>query len=288
MGGLRPELCESLGLPESLTVVLGCHDQCAASLGAGIWEPGDMVLGEGSSESLNLVVSADQARPDADRYRNELVAEPYLEGKFLLLAAQSAFCTSLRWFLELMGERGAAADRYAYWDAHCAEETEVIFIPHLSSLNVMSSDVPASGGFLGLHFSTGRDELYRAVLEGMHMETRRILECVMLRQGIPLRKLVVTGGNSRSARSMQIKADVLERKLVTLGQLDAGTTGLAVICAVASGACAGYAAAIDRFVKYGKVYAPSRSAAAKYRKYLAYTDALRDGELRFMREEMIP
>ena len=61
LGGIRPELCRSLGLPESLTVVLGCHDQCAASLGAGIWEAGDMLLGEGSSESLNLVVSEGDA-----------------------------------------------------------------------------------------------------------------------------------------------------------------------------------------------------------------------------------
>ena len=288
LGGIRPELCRSLGLPGTLTVVLGCHDQCAASLGAGIWEPGDMVLGEGSSEGLNLVVSAEDALPDEDRYRAEIVAEPYLEGKYLLLAAQSAFCTSLKWFLNLVGEGEESEDRYAYWDARCAEDTNVLFIPHLSGLNVMRSDAPASGAFLGLHFSTGRDEMYRAVLEGMHMETRRILEGAMLRRGIPLKKLVVAGGNSRSARSMQIKADVLERELVTLEQLDAGTTGLAVICAVASGACGDYASAIDRFVTYGKVYAPSRSIAAKYRRYLVFTDAIPDAELKFMREEMLP
>lgn len=276
LGPIRAELARELGLPGDMKIALGVHDQCAATLGSGAWDAGDMMLGEGSSESLNLVASAAAGAAQRD---DAVVAEPYFKGKRLLLSAQSTFGTGLRWLLhDIFGEPRDqdAAALYARWDDACPPETQLLFLPHLSALNVMDTRVRAIGGFLGLRFSTTRGEMYRAVLEGMHMETRRNLERMCGAQTLRTGRLIATGGNSRSPLSMQIKADVLQRRIETLESREAGGAGLAMIAAVASGAFADYPAAMERFLRFGRAYVPERSYEEKYRRYLRDSRALEE------------
>lgn len=277
LGSMKAELAQQLGFGGNVQVLVGCHDQLAAVLGAGCWNLGDAILGEGSSESLNLVVSPEATRPTQALYDSEIVAEPFLEGKNLLIAAQSAFCTNLQWFMRNINEDGqSSGENFERWDARCPEETELFFVPYLSALNVMDSDTPVHGAFLGLRFSSTREEMYRAVLEGMHMESRRNFE-TMCALGVPMGRLIANGGNSRSARSMQIKAGIYRREIETLESPDAGVVGLAMICAVAAGAM-DYETAIRRFIRPGKCYSPDRDYEEKYARYLNYTQCLRAAE----------
>ena len=277
LGPVKPELAVELGFSGNVQVLVGCHDQLAAVLGAGCWNLGDAILGEGSSESLNLVVSPEATRTTRELYDSEIVAEPFLEGKNLLIAAQSAFCTNLTWFMRNINEDGLSNnDNFERWDERCPEETDLFFVPYLSALNVMDSDTPVHGAFLGLRFSSTREEMYRAVLEGMHMESRRNFE-TMCALGVPMGRLIANGGNSRSGRSMQIKARIYRREIETLEEADAGVVGLAMICAVAAGDM-DYETAIHRFIRPGKRYTPDRDYEEKYARYLNYTQCLRAAE----------
>ena len=56
IGEILPEIAAKTGLSDRLKVVLGCHDQCSALLGAGAVKPGDVMAGEGSTESINLII----------------------------------------------------------------------------------------------------------------------------------------------------------------------------------------------------------------------------------------
>lgn len=277
LGTILPDIAERTGLPCSLRVLVGCHDQCAAVLGAGAWETGDAILGEGSSESINVIVESAQAAPTRALYESEVVAEPFLNGRSLLIAAQSAFCTNLQWFMRNFA-RGQDADGMCFddWDARCPADTELIFVPYLSTMNVMDSDAVVNGAVLGLRFSSTPEDIYRAVLEGMHMESLRNLRR-MEALGVRFKRLIANGGNSRSALSMQIKADVYERPVETLEQPDAGVTGLAMICAVSEGAM-DYAEAVRRFTRVGQVFRPGRDYREKFARYLNYTENLRTAE----------
>ena len=61
LGKLRQDMARKLGLPEELEVFVGCHDQCAALLGGGAVKEGDVVSGQGSTESYNILTKNENA-----------------------------------------------------------------------------------------------------------------------------------------------------------------------------------------------------------------------------------
>lgn len=277
LGSVLPDIAEKTGLPRTLRILVGCHDQCAAVLGAGAWETGDAILGEGSSESINVIVGNEQALPTRALYDSEIVAEPFLSGRSILIAAQSAFCTNLQWFMKnFSGGQTSDALSFDDWDARCPEDTELIFVPYLSALNVMDSGAIVNGAVLGLRYSSTPEDIYRAVLEGMHMESLRNFRR-MEQLGVCFNRLIANGGNSRSALSMQIKAGIYERAIETLEQPDAGVTGLAMICAVNDGVM-DYSEAVRRFTRSGRIFHPRRNYREKFARYLNYTRSLRAAE----------
>ena len=75
-GNIRTELAKETGLPETVQVIVGCHDQCAATLGSGCVVGGDVAAGEGSTESLNLVVNREKLTDDF--WNLDVCLEPYI------------------------------------------------------------------------------------------------------------------------------------------------------------------------------------------------------------------
>ena len=139
---------------------------------------------------------------------------------FFLPVGILSFGTSLRWYvrtLESALDREYGGDVYSHLDAQCASKTELVFLPYLSRVSIMDANTQALGAFLGINVSTSRAEMYRAVLEGLHFESRSNLS-LLKEMGIFVDKLVATGGMARSPLSMQMKADIIERKIYTLGQ----------------------------------------------------------------------
>ena len=51
-GTINPKMAEKLNLPKNVQIVVGGHDQCCNSLGAGIYEPAKAVCGIGSYECI--------------------------------------------------------------------------------------------------------------------------------------------------------------------------------------------------------------------------------------------
>ena len=126
-GRLLPAIAEELGLPSDLEVLVGCHDQCAAALGAGCVGRGDMVAGEGSTESLNLVV----AKEDITQrfYERDICMEPYIiPGTYLIPVGQHSHGTSIRWFVNQFWSelKGKERSEYELANELCAEDVQLL------------------------------------------------------------------------------------------------------------------------------------------------------------------
>ncbi len=63
VGDVRQDIAAELGLSEKLKVVIGCHDQVAASIGAGAMRPGAAVNGSGTVECITPVFEAIPKHP---------------------------------------------------------------------------------------------------------------------------------------------------------------------------------------------------------------------------------
>ncbi len=283
VGQIKHELCNELQLPQGITVFLGCHDQIAANLGAGAFQPGNIMIGEGSSESINLVADISiLSEKNKDRLLSKQICiEPFLtKDKYIVPVGLLAFGTSLKWYVNTFEQdtisraQSEGLSVYAYLDRCCAERTELIFLPYLSKTNLMSTAGCPLGAFIGLCISVDRPELYRAVLEGLHFESRRNFE-LLKELGLSLNSIVVTGGLSKSALAMQIKADIFQEPINILETSEAGLIGLSIICAVALGDYKDYPAAVEVFVKHKDCLYPQSDYASRYRSYCIASDCIK-------------
>ncbi|MGJ4849470.1 L-fuculokinase [Bacillota bacterium Meth-B3] len=279
VGRILPDVAESCALPREMRVVVGAHDQVMATLGSGVVEPGDLLMGEGSSESLNLVVSADQLRRDR-LFRREICIEPFVEpGRFLLPIGQLSHGTSIKWFIEANRhayEAEAAGDTlYAAAERLCAPDSgQLYFLPYLSGVNCMDAGSRAPASFIGIDSGTSVHSMYRAVLEGLSFETLSNMG-LFCDAGVSVNRIVASGGGTKSRLLMQIKADALKRPIELSHAADSGVMGLAMVCARALGEIGSYREAAAAFVRTRDKIAPERDLSERYGEYLRLSGALK-------------
>lgn len=272
MGRILPEIAESTGLPADLEVVLGCHDQCSAMIGAGCVEKGDIVISEGSSESINLLI--DQNDFKESFYEARLCAEPFVHtGQYMVPIGFLAHGTSIRWFLDKFGAdfgvpgQEKIDNRYEKADFGCPEDCgEIICVPYLSSVQTRDAFNQVKGCFTGLDFTCGKGMMYRALLEGLCFETRAAVD-VLRKLELKMNDFMAAGGCAKSDVFMQMKADMLELPIQILESPESGILGLAAICAAEDKVYPSLSHAGKAFAKVGKGYKPKREYKDKYQRY---------------------
>lgn len=277
-GRILPSVAKGCGLPQDLQVIVGAHDQVAATLGSGVIEPGDLLMGEGSTESLNLVADAARLRREL-LFRHQICMEPFVEpGRVIMPIGQLSHGTSIKWFVRAHErEYGADGARslYAVADERCAEDSgNLYFLPYLSGVNCMDASSRAPACFIGIDCDTTVDTMYRALLEGLSFETRSNM-LLFDEANVPVERIIASGGGAKSGLFMRIKADVLGKPIQTLDSADSGVTGLAMICAKALGHIASYGEGAGLFTRVREAIPPGRDVGAKYAQYRRISAALK-------------
>ncbi len=278
IGTILPKVASEIGLPVDLKILTGTHDQVAATIGSGALNNGDTVLGEGTSEGINII--SEKRMISSDYFGHGICFEPYLEPeKYILCTGQSAHGISVDWFINLFKNDYVALkvndqNEYTIADDLCSKKvSNIFFLPYLSGTSVSESGNNASGCFIGLGLTTERNDLYRAVLEGLSFETRRLIDDVQ-HFGTKLSSITATGGGTKSYRLMQIKSDILRKKINTLKNKESGINGLCMICAVACGEFSNYRDSVEQNIRIGEVYTPKNDLEDKYLRYLQIRESI--------------
>ena len=276
VGTVLPSVAAELGLPSSVMLVAGGHDQICAALGAGVLQRGDSVDGIGPVECLPVMLR-DHDNLDVMR-QNNFCIEPYaVPGEYVTLGFSNTAGAVLKWYrntLEQERYRAAAqsgADIYAIMESECPDgPSDLLLLPHFAGSGTPYMDPNSSGALLGLKLSTTKGEIYKACLEGISFEM--MLNAELLEQcGTRVESITCAGGGSRSAMLLQIKADIMALPVKRLKVLESGTIALGMLCAVACGDYASLKDAAAQFVGIERVFEPDmRKHEAYMEKYQAY------------------
>ena len=171
-------------------------------------------------------------------------------------------------------------------DNYAAEQTtlnnggrgEVMFLPYLMGERSPHNDPNARGVFLGMDRATEREDMTRAVYEGVTYALRDCLE-VARSQGIALERVRLCGGGAVSPAWQQMTADILNLKVEIPAQLQGPSLGAAMLAATADGAFASLAKAADRMSLVERELEPDHEAAErherKYRRFQQIYQALK-------------
>jgi xylulokinase len=255
VGRVTPAFAAATGLAPETVVVVGCGDEMAATLGAGVFAPGEVCDVVGTAEP----VCAASAEPREDP--TMLVeCHPHADPDVWLLE-NPGFVSggSLRWWrdqfspLEREAEAGGQGDAYDLITGPAAEvhpgSEGLIHLPCMQGAMAPEWNGAARGVFYGLTLAHTRAHMTRALLEGSAYALRDIVEA-MRNAGLETRRLTIVGGGAKGALWRQIKADVTGLPVRVPTSVETTATGAAILAAVGSGVHPTVASAVDAFVSY--------------------------------------
>lgn len=239
-------------------IVIGCHDQVASAIGAGALDSGLAVDGSGSVECVT---------PIFDGIPDNLVLcdmgypfVPFLDGKFVSYSLIFNGGTALKWYRDNF----AKGIEYKELDGLVSNKpTGILVLPHFSGSATPYMDSESKAVFAGVALEHTSSDFYKAVMEGVAYEMLINSE-TLAKYGIKPKKLLATGGGSKSPVWLQIKADVLNTPITVVDAPEVGTMGTIMLTAVAVGAYSSLEDAMENFVRYGKTYYPSEEMHKAY------------------------
>lgn len=240
LGPVAPWLRDAAGLDPSTQVVLGCGDDMAATLGAGVVEPGVVCDVMGTAEPVCAVVSDPVLDPDGI---TEL--HPHaVPGGWLLENPGWLSGGAYRWFRDELGSVEAAraaatgADVYELLNSLAADVPAgadgVLWVPALAGATAPEWNAAARAGWFGLAAAHGRAHLARALLEGNAFALRDVLEAIRA-AGHPPTELVCVAGGARGDLLRQIRADVTGLPATRPDDVETTARGAAMLAAAGIG-----------------------------------------------------
>ena len=230
-------------------------DAWVGLVGTGACRDGAGVYLSGTSEILGITAQTVTQAPG-------IVVFAEAEGLRLHAGPTQSGGASLQWFADLAGLslaevslRASSAQRRA---------APPLFLPQLAGERAPLWNAALRGAFLGLETTNTSADLARAVLEGVALSARHVMQALDASAACRPDTLACGGGGFRSELWGQIRADVLGRRLERLETVDTGLVGAACLAAVASGQAPDLTAAQAPFRRIDRVWEPDPARRGAY------------------------
>jgi xylulokinase len=243
VGELKPEVASALGLKASVKVVAGSIDVTAAAIGSGAVNDFDAHLYIGTSSWLAAHVPFKKT----DITTTMASVPCAIPSKYLLIATQTTAGGNLNFLRdnilyhkdELLIEE-QAPDVFQVMD-HIAMRVPagsngVMFAPWIYGERAPVDDRFVRAALFNLSLENSREDIIRAVLEGVAFNTRWLMAPVQKFLGRKISVLNYVGGGARSDIWCQIIADILNLTIRQVQDpIQANARGAAFIAAVGLG-----------------------------------------------------
>ena len=243
LGPVRPEVAQALGLDAKTVVVGGAVDTSAVAVGAAVgdFEP-HLYLGTSSWLGAHVPFMKTDVR-------HKIASVPCaVGGRYLAMALQSTAGANLSFLRdrilyhpdELAGDEEHPAV-YEVLNRIAARVPPgargLVYTPWLLGERTPVDDPCLRAGLINLSLEHSREDIFRAFLEGVALNTRWMLEPFARLLGRDTGAITAVGGGAQSDVWCQIMADVTGRPIRQLASpIQANAIGAAYIAAVGLGA----------------------------------------------------
>lgn len=262
-------LCEAdaaeTGFPAGIPICAGAGDTMESMMGSGILEAGRAVDVAGTCAMF--CAATDGIIPELSAPGTGLVFNSgTLPGTYFYWGMVRTGGLALRWFKDNIARK---ADDDAYYGEmddlarrHPAGCDGAMFIPYLTGGN---GDYPnVRGTFTSLTLDDDQGALWRCVLEGIGYDYMEVTDRYRS-AGIDLTQLTITEGGSRDRLWNQIKADMLDTRVVTLKVAGGAVPTNCLVAAFATGDVTDLKAALQKQLAVKEEFMPDAAHTALYR-----------------------
>lgn len=273
-GYVTQEAAAQTGLAAGTPVVGGAGDNAAAAIGTGVVQSGKAFTTIGTSGVIFAHSNTVTIDPKG-RVHTFCSAVP---GAWTVMSCTLAAGGSLQWFrnnfcmAEMQTAIGMGKDPYYLMDMQ-AERVPIgadrlLFLPYLMGERSPLLDPDARGVFFGLSGMHTRQNMLRAVMEGVVYSLRECLD-VLREMGVPFTEMLATGGGGSSRLWRQMMADVYGCPVVTIDNKEGPALGAAILAGVGTGVYTSVQQACGSIIATNPAQQPIEENSAKYEPYYA-------------------
>lgn len=210
VGSLTDEIANRLGLKD-VKVVSGCGDMQCSLIGAGCIDDFKSLVYLGTSSWITSHVPFKKT----DIFHNIASLPSGIPGKYFIAAEQENACNCMEFvsgFMDIKGE-----DKYSIIETLVSNagtgSNGLLFLPWLFGERAPVEDPYLRGGFYNLSLENSKGDIIRAVMEGVALNSKWLLNTVEKFTGKRIGELYMSGGGGLSPIRATIFANVLGRKI---------------------------------------------------------------------------
>ena len=275
IGDVTQEAVEKTGLKKGTPIFQGGHDYLVGALAAGAISSGTFLDVVGTWELV--ITPTNQPQWTTDIRKLGITVEAHAAPGLYCMWAGGTAASMLEWTKDQIGGetlRRAKTDKGKVWSFLMEEAKSshpgangIFFLPHFNGTACPNLDPRSLGAFLGLNDTTKREDMVRAVVEGLNYAFLDMLKALELGAKQKAEKITAIGGGTRNEFWMQNKADISGRPIHTLKIEEATALGAAVLAGVGVGAYHDLAEAIKRVHKPGQIFEPNGEMVSLYAEF---------------------
>lgn len=274
VGHLTADAAEALGLTTNTKLVQGGADALIGMIGLGVSQPGQLCLITGSSH-LQFGVTE---KPFHASGMWGAYADIVYPNRYIIEGGQTSTGSIINWLRRFVGGEFDFDEMNRKAAALPPGSDGLIVQDHFQGNRTPYTDALSRGAITGLTLAHEPHHVFRAIMEGISMGTRAILDS-FAKGGYEGSEMVAGGGATNSDLFMQIHADTAGIPVRIPASTDGPTLGSAILAAHGAGHFDTIDDGIAAMVKPGRVIEPDPKAAAAYDeiydRYLALYPALK-------------
>lgn len=266
---INKKVASEIGLPDNVKVVTGGHDQPCGALGAGVIKSGLVMDATGTVECLAPAFN----KPVLNRSmlkHNHCCYLHVVENLYINISFNFTGGSLLKWYRdtlcksEIETAKQKNVDVYDIMLTNIKEKpTDLFILPHFTTTGTPWFDANSKGCILGLTLATSKDEITKAVLEGITYEMKLNLE-LLEESGIKINEIRAIGGGAKSRKWLQLKADMFGKKVVSMKVSEAVCLGAAILAGKATGEYTSIENAVNKVVKQEEIFYPDKNRQKEY------------------------
>jgi xylulokinase len=250
---------DPVGLPAGVPVSIGTMDAWGNVFGSGLVRAGRAMEVAGTSEIV--AVLADEAVPTRG-----IISFPPVRGGRLHAGPTQAGGEALEWAARGLGR--SIGEVLSLAAEGRRDPQPLVFLPHLAGERAPYWNPAARGVILGLTTGTEPRHLALAVLEGVALAARQVLEACEAAAGLTAHRLAaddvrLSGGGARSRLWNSVKASVHGRPLSVLLTLESGVLGATLLGIVAAGLADDLGPLAEEHARIAEVVEPELAERAR-------------------------
>ena len=271
-GKVHSRAAELTGLAAGTPVVGGAGDQAAGAVGNGIVRPGVISSTIGTS-GVVFAYSEKVSIDPKGRVHTFCHAVP---NTWHIMGVTQGAGLSLKWFRDnfCIEEKRVAdlmkIDPYVLMDQEAEKVAAgcsgLVYLPYLMGERTPHLDPNARGVFFGLSAKHEKQDMLRAVMEGVVYSLKDCLE-IIKEMGVDINEVRASGGGGKSKLWRQMQADVFGADITTINSSEGPALGVALLAGVGTGVYGSVAEACDATIKVKSTQKADMELNARYSKF---------------------